>query len=48
VSAACSQPAANGPADFTLKVRVDPLFGAKDSAPFSGAYVPSSRGRMST
>ena len=39
MSAACSQPAANGPADFTLKVRVDPLFGAKDSAPFSGAYV---------
>src|SRR2546428_2550260 len=40
VSVAGSQPAAKGPAEyFTGNVRVDPLFGAKDTAPLSGAYV---------
>jgi len=40
VSVAGSQPAAKGPAAYsTGNVRVDPLFGAKGPAPFSGAYV---------
>jgi quercetin dioxygenase-like cupin family protein len=40
VSIAGSQVAAKGPAEyFTGNVRIDPLFGAKDTAPFSGAYV---------
>jgi hypothetical protein len=40
VSIAGSQPAAKGPAEyFTGNARVDPLFAAKDTAPFSGAYV---------
>ena len=40
VSAASSQPAVAGPAEyFTGNVRVQPLFAAKDTAPFSGAYV---------
>jgi quercetin dioxygenase-like cupin family protein len=35
-----SQAAAKGPAEyFTGNVRVEPLFAAKDMAPFSGAYV---------
>ena len=35
-----SQPSSKGPAEyFTGNVRVDPLFSANDSAPFSGAYV---------
>lgn len=35
-----SQPSANGPdAYFTGNVRIDPLFDANDSAPFSAAYV---------
>jgi hypothetical protein len=52
VSIAGSQPAAKGPAEyFTGNVRVDPLFAAKDTAPFSGAYVtfePSARSAWHT
>ena len=40
VSVTGSQPAAKGPAEyFTGNARVEPLFAAKDTAPFSGAYV---------
>ena len=43
-----SQPAAKGPAEyFTGNVRIDPLFPAKDSAPFSGAYVTFEPGARS-
>ena len=52
VSSAGSQPAAKGPAEyFTGNVRVDPLFAAKDTAPFSGGYVtfePGSRSAWHT
>ena len=48
VSRAGSQPAAKGPAEyFTGNVRVDPLFAAKDTAPFSGAYVTFEPGARS-
>jgi quercetin dioxygenase-like cupin family protein len=48
VSIAGSQPAAKGPAEyFTGNVRVDPLFAAKDTAPFSGAYVTFEPGARS-
>jgi quercetin dioxygenase-like cupin family protein len=48
VSVAGSQPAAKGPAEyFTGSVRVDPLFAAKDTAPFSGAYVTFEPGARS-
>ena len=47
-----SQPAARGPAEyFTGNARVDPLFAAEDTAPFSGAYVtfePGSRSAWHT
>jgi quercetin dioxygenase-like cupin family protein len=40
VSTAGPRPAAKGPGNyFTGNVRVEPLFAAKDTAPFSGAYV---------
>jgi quercetin dioxygenase-like cupin family protein len=40
ISRAGSQPSIKGPAEyFTGNVRIDPLFPANDSAPFSGAYV---------
>ena len=48
VSVAGSQPAAKGPAEyFTGNVRVDPLFAAKDTTPFSGAYVTFEPGARS-
>ena len=48
VSSAGSQPAAKGTAEyFTGNVRVDPLFAAKDMAPFSGAYVTFEPGARS-
>ena len=48
VSVAGSQPAAKGAAEyFTGNVRVDPLFAAKDTAPFSGAYVTFEPGARS-
>jgi quercetin dioxygenase-like cupin family protein len=43
-----SQPSAKGPAEwFTGNVRVDPLFPAKDAAPFSAAYVTFEAGARS-
>lgn len=48
VSVASTRAAAKGPAEyFTGSVRVDPLFGAKDAAPFSGAYVTFEPGARS-
>jgi quercetin dioxygenase-like cupin family protein len=48
ISRAGSQPSAKGPAEyFTGSVRVDPLFPAKDGAPFSGAYVTFEPGARS-
>ena len=48
ISRAGSQPSVKGPAEyFTGNVRVDPLFPAKDSAPFSGAYVTFEPGARS-
>jgi hypothetical protein len=48
VSVAGSQPAAKGPAEyFTGNARVEPLFAAKDTAPFSGAYVTFEPGARS-
>ena len=48
VSRAGSQPAVKGPAEyFTGNVRVEPLFAAKDTAPFSGAYVTFEPGARS-
>ena len=48
VSIAGSQAAAKGPAEyFTGNVRVEPLFAAKDTAPFSGAYVTFEPGARS-
>jgi quercetin dioxygenase-like cupin family protein len=43
-----SQPAAAGPAEnFTGEVRVQPLFGAEDTAPYTGAYVTFQPGARS-
>lgn len=40
ITRAGSQPSVKGSSEyFTGNVRVDPLFPAKDAAPFSGAYV---------
>jgi quercetin dioxygenase-like cupin family protein len=48
VSIAGSQAATKGAAEyFTGNVRVDPLFAAKDTAPFSGAYVTFEPGARS-
>lgn len=48
ISRAGSQPSVKGPAEyFTGNVRVDPLFAATDSAPFSGAYVTFEPGARS-
>ena len=48
ISRAGSQPSIKGPAEyFTGNVRVDPLFPATDSAPFSGAYVTFEPGARS-
>lgn len=48
VSVAGSHPAAKGPGEyFTGNVRVEPLFAAKDTAPFSGAYVTFEPGARS-
>jgi quercetin dioxygenase-like cupin family protein len=48
ISIAGSQAAAKGPAEyFTGSVRVEPLFAAKDTAPFSGAYVTFEPGARS-
>ena len=48
ISRAGSQPSLKGSAEyFTGNVRVDPLFPAKDSAPFSGAYVTFEPGARS-
>jgi quercetin dioxygenase-like cupin family protein len=48
VSVAGSQPAAKGPSEyFTGHARVEPLFSAKDTAPFSGAYVTFEPGARS-
>lgn len=48
ISRAGSQPSVKGPAEyFTGNVRIDPLFPATDSAPFSGAYVTFEPGARS-
>jgi quercetin dioxygenase-like cupin family protein len=48
ISRAGSQASIKGPAEFfTGNVRVDPLFPANDSAPFSGAYVTFEPGARS-
>jgi quercetin dioxygenase-like cupin family protein len=48
ISRAGSQPSVKGPSEyFTGNVRVDPLFPAKDAAPFSGAYVTFEPGARS-
>ncbi len=48
ITRAGSQPSVKGSADyFTGNVRVDPLFPAKDAAPFSGAYVTFEPGARS-
>lgn len=48
ISRAGSQASIKGSAEyFTGNVRVDPLFSAKDSAPFSGAYVTFEPGARS-
>ena len=48
VTSAGSQPSAKGPAEyFTGNVRVDPLFPANESAPYSGAYVTFEPGARS-
>jgi quercetin dioxygenase-like cupin family protein len=48
ISRAGSQASVKGPAEyFTGNVRVDPLFPANDSAPFSGAYVTFEPGARS-
>lgn len=48
IARAGSEPSAKGPAEhFTGSVRVDPLFPAKDAAPFSGAYVTFEPGARS-
>jgi quercetin dioxygenase-like cupin family protein len=49
ISRAGTQPSVKGPAEyFTGNVRIDPLFPANDSAPFSGAYVTFEPGARST
>ncbi len=48
ITRAGSQPSLKGsPEYFTGNVRVDPLFSAKDAAPFSGAYVTFEPGARS-
>ena len=48
VSRAGSQHSTNGPAEyFTGNVRVEPVFAANESAPFSGAYVTFEPGARS-
>lgn len=48
ISRAGSQPSIKGSSEyFTGSVRVDPLFPAKDAAPFSGAYVTFEPGARS-
>jgi quercetin dioxygenase-like cupin family protein len=48
VTRAGSQPSAQGPAQyFTGNARVDPLFRANESAPYSGAYVTFEPGARS-
>jgi quercetin dioxygenase-like cupin family protein len=48
ISRAGSQASIKGPAEyFTGNVRIDPLFPANDSAPFSGAYVTFEPGARS-
>lgn len=48
ITRAGTQPSAKGsPEYFTGNVRVDPLFPAKDAAPFSGAYVTFEPGARS-
>lgn len=48
VTRAGSQASAKGPAEyFTGNVRVDPLFAANESAPYSGAYVTFEPGARS-
>ncbi len=48
IARAGSQPSSKGSADyFTGTVRVDPLFSATDTAPFSGAYVTFAPGTRS-
>lgn len=48
ISRAGSQPSVKGPAEyFTGNVRIDPLFPANDSSPFSGAYVTFEPGARS-
>ena len=48
VTRAGSQPSTKGPAEyFTGNVRVDPLFAANESAPYSGAYVTFEPGARS-
>ena len=48
VTRAGSQTPTKGPAEyFTGKVRVDPIFQASDSAPYSGAYVTFEPGARS-
>jgi quercetin dioxygenase-like cupin family protein len=48
ITRAGDQPSIKGPAEyFTGNVRIDPLFAAKDSAQFSGAYVTFEPGARS-
>src|SRR5512136_87515 len=48
ITRAGSQPSVKGPAEyFTGNVRIDPLFSANDSTPFSGAYVTFEPGARS-
>jgi quercetin dioxygenase-like cupin family protein len=48
ITRAGSQPSVKGPAEyFTGNVRIDPLFPANDSSPFSGAYVTFEPGARS-
>src|SRR5687767_15389305 len=48
VTRAGSQPSTKGPAEyFTGNVRVDPLFAANESAPYSGGYVTFEPGARS-
>ena len=48
VTRAGAQPSAKGPAEyFTGNVRVDPVFSAKESAPYSASYVTFEPGARS-
>jgi len=48
ITRASSQPSVQGSTEyFTGAVRIDPLFSAKDAAPFSGAYVTFEPGARS-